>query len=321
MPDTREMIRQMVRIRCVEEVLGDVYRDEQEMRTPAHFSIGQEAVAVGVAAALRRDDAMFSTHRCHAHYLAKGGDLVAMVAELYGRERGCNGGRGGSMHLNAASMSFAAGSILGEMISFAVGAAWTFARTHPGRVSVTFFGDGATEEGVFHESLNFAAIHRLPVVFACENNQYSMSSPMRARQPSGTTIWERARTYGIPAVPVDGNDVRAVHAAASKAVQWCRDGQGPYFLEFATYRWREHVGPLWDQGAEYRTKAEVDSWVERCPIQQAANSLAVTDTGIHHDVARWDREFRDETQQAVLAAKSSPFPDVKNLLDGVYESL
>jgi TPP-dependent pyruvate/acetoin dehydrogenase alpha subunit len=318
MPDTRTMIRDMVRIRCIEEVLGDIYRDEQEMRTPAHFSIGQEAVAVGTAAALRADDAVFSSHRCHAHYLAKGGDLGQMVAELYGRESGLNNGRGGSMRFHDPDLQFTAAAILGEMIAFAVGAAWTFSRQASGRVAVTFFGDGAAEEGVLHESLNFASSHKLPVVFACENNGYSMSSPLSARQPAGTSIWQRAATYGMPSAEIDGNDVEAVVAGCQQAVDWCRAGSGPYFLEFSTYRWREHVGPNWDHDAGYRTKQEIDSWLERCPIQLAAQSLMDRAPGIRQDVEGWEQEFRRSTLLAVAEAKASPFPDVSTICDGVY---
>ncbi|MEU9124677.1 thiamine pyrophosphate-dependent dehydrogenase E1 component subunit alpha [Streptomyces sp. NPDC048506] len=317
----RRLVRDMVRIRCVEEELGDVYRDEQEMRTPVHFSIGQEATAVGVCAALRRTDVIYGGHRCHAQYLAKGGDLTAMVAELYGKQSGCAAGRGGSVHLVDRAAGFGASSaILGEMISVAVGAAWSFALRGEPRVAATFFGDGASEEGVFHESLNFAALHRLPVVFVCENNQYSLSSPQAARQPAGTSISGRARGYGMPARRVDGNDVFAVFEAAEEAVRHCRQGNGPYFLELDTYRWREHVGPHWDYDVSGRSKADVDSWVARCPIRRAVETLSDTDPGITEQLAVWQREFRAELHEAVAAARSSPFPAVADLLTGVYES-
>ena len=312
---TRELLRRMIRIRCAEEVLGDVYRDEQEMRTPVHFSIGQEATAVGVCAVLADTDLVYSGHRCHAQYLAKGGDLVGMVAELYGRETGCTRGRGGSVHLADEPAGFAASSaILGEMISVATGAAWAFALRGEPRVAATFFGDGAAEEGVFHESLNFAALGKLPVVYVCENNGYSLSSPLRARQPSGVEITGWARGYGIPAMLVDGNDVAAVRDAACEAVAWCREGKGPYFLELTTYRWREHVGPNWDG----RNQSEVDSWVRRCPIRAATEAVRATDADIDTAVARWHTEFRAEAYEAIAVAKASAFPAVSGLLDGVY---
>ncbi|MEO3853080.1 thiamine pyrophosphate-dependent dehydrogenase E1 component subunit alpha [Streptomyces sp. B8F3] len=319
-----QLLRSMVRIRCVEEVIANVYADEVrsrrlKMRTAVHFATGQEATAVGVCAALRTEDVVYSSHRCHAHYLAKGGDLAAMVAELYGRETGCASGRGGSVHLVDEAAGFGgSAAILGEMISVATGAAWAFAREQSPRVAVTFFGDGASEEGVFHESLNFAALHRLPVVYVCENNQYSLSSPVAARQPSGTSISGRARGYGIPAARIDGNDVTAVHSAAVTAADHCRTGNGPYLLELDTYRWREHVGPSWDSQPSGRSQAEVQSWVERCPIRRATDLLRVADPAVGEQVAVWEEEFQAETYSAIAAAKAAPYPRVEDLLVGAY---
>ncbi|MFF3339658.1 thiamine pyrophosphate-dependent dehydrogenase E1 component subunit alpha [Streptomyces flavidovirens] len=318
----RRLVRDMVRIRCVEETLADLYREEQQMRTPTHFSIGQEATSVGICTAARRTDVVYSGHRSHAPYLAKGGDLDAMVAELYGKVSGCAGGRGGSVHLMDKAAGFGgSAAILGEMIPVAVGAAWAFAMEGAPRVALTFFGDGASEEGAFHEALNFAMVHRVPVVFVCENNQYSIASPLSARQPRGATIRERAQGYGMPSRLVDGNDVFAVHAAGTEAVEWCRSGNGPYFLELATYRWREHVGPGWDhdQAQGYRPKSEVDSWIARCPIRGAADTLRAADPGIDARIDAWDAEFRAEAGRAVERAKSAAFPDVRDLLDGAYE--
>ncbi len=317
---TREhLLRDMVRIRCVEEELADLYRDEQEMRTPTHFSIGQEATAVGVCAALRRTDVVYSGHRCHAQYLAKGGDLFRMVAELYGKEAGCARGRGGSVHLTDPDAGFGgATAILGETIAVAVGAGWAAAMTGAPTVAVCFFGDGATEEGVFHESLNFAVLHSVPTLFVCENNGYSITSPLRSRQPAGTSIWERALGYGMPARQVDGNDVFAVRDAAAEAVRSCRDGNGPYLLELPTYRWREHVGPGWDRGTGYRSESEVDSWMRRCPIRSATDALRPVVGDVDERVARWDAEFRSEVRQAAVEAKAAAFPSVERLLDGAY---
>ncbi|WP_433226693.1 thiamine pyrophosphate-dependent dehydrogenase E1 component subunit alpha [Microtetraspora malaysiensis] len=321
MDSGKRLLREMVRIRCAEEALADLYRDEQEMRTPTHFSIGQEATPVGVCAAAAPDDVVYCGHRSHGPYLAKGGDLRAMVAELYGKATGCSGGRGGSVHLTSPDTGFiGATAILAETISLAVGAGWAFALEGAPRVAITFFGDGATEEGAFHEALNFAATQRVPVLFVCENNGYSISSPLRARQPHGTTIWERARGYGMASRQLDGNNVFAVHTAAREAIEWCREGRGPYFLELQTYRWREHVGPNWDYDEGYRTKAELDSWMERCPIKVAAARLVAAHPDIDEEVAGWQREFRQEVLDAVAAAKADPFPAVADLLQGAYES-
>ncbi|MEU1185458.1 thiamine pyrophosphate-dependent dehydrogenase E1 component subunit alpha [Streptomyces sp. NPDC005820] len=317
--DRARLVRDMVRIRVVEEVLADYYRDEQEMRTPTHFSIGQEASAVGVCGATRPEDWVYAAHRSHAPYLAKGGDLKAMVAELYGKQDGCAHGRGGSIHLVDQSVGFAgSAAILGEMIPVAVGSAWAFARANEPRVALTFFGDGSTEEGVFAESLNFAAVHRIPVVFVCENNLYSISSPLSARQPGGTSITRRAEAAGVTSLAVDGNDVFAVKEAAEKAVLQCREGDGPVLLELATYRWREHVGPGWDADHGYRTQEEIDSWMAGCPIVRAADALREQEPEIDAMVAGWRVQFHDEIQAAVAYAKERPFPEVDRLLDGAY---
>jgi len=321
--DTQErvrMLREMLRIRTIEETLADRYA-EQEMRTPTHFSIGQEAVAVGVSAALGLEDVAYSGHRCHAHYLAKGGDLRAMVAELYGRETGAARGRGGSVHLSAPEVGFiAASAILGQTMAAATGSAWAFSMDGAPRVAVCYFGDGAAEEGIFHETLNFASVKRVPVVFVCENNLYSTHTPLAVRQPAGIAIWERALSYQMPAEHADGNDVFAVRNAAERAVQSARAGKGPYFLEFSTYRWREHVGPNWDYDAGYRTKSEVDAWMERCPIKHAKARLIDQGACTEHDVATWQRQFQDEIEAAIAKAKarSDPFPSVDELMDGTY---
>lgn len=313
------LVRNMVRIRAVEEVLADHYRDEQQMRTPTHFSIGQEATAVGVCAATEVDDWVYTGHRSHAPYLAKGGDLAAMVAELHGKQEGCAHGRGGSIHLIDRSAGFAgSAAVLGDMIPVAVGTGWAFARAGEQRAALTFFGDGASEEGVFAESLNFAAVHGIPVVFVCENNLYSISSSLAARQPRGTTIADRAEAAGVSALRVDGNDVFAVHAAAERALRHCREGRGPYLLELLTYRWREHVGPGWDHEHGYRTGEEIDAWIARCPIVRATEALRAECTGIDEDLGRWRSQCRDEVQEAIARAKALPFPDVADLLDGAY---
>ncbi|MFI2714628.1 thiamine pyrophosphate-dependent dehydrogenase E1 component subunit alpha [Micromonospora sp. NPDC018662] len=313
------LIRDMVRIRCVEEELCDRYRDDQEMRTPTHFSIGQEATAVGVAAATGPDDLVYTGHRSHAPYLAMGGDLRAMVAELYGRESGCARGRGGSIHLVDRAAGFAgSAAILGEMIPVAVGAGWSAALRGRTQVALTFFGDGATEEGVFHEAVNFAQVHRVPVVFLCENNLYSISSPLGQRQPAGSTITDRVAAYGLWARSVDGNDVYAVRAAARAAVQRCRTGAGPAFLELHTYRWREHVGPGWDHDHGYRSREEIDAWMARCPIRRAVDVLRPVQPDLDDWVREWERRYRAEVRDAVRAARAAAWPSVSTLVDGAY---
>jgi pyruvate dehydrogenase E1 component alpha subunit len=310
------LLRGMLRIRVVEETLADLYK-EQEMRTPTHFSIGQEAPAVGVCAALARTDVVYSGHRCHAHYLAKGGSLVGLVGELYGKEIGCAKGRGGSVHLNDRAVGMVASSaILGQTLAVAVGSAWAFTMDRAPRVAVTFFGDGAVEEGIFHESVNFAAIKSLPVFLVCENNLYSTHTPLEVRQPTGIPIYERVRPFGIQSMQVDGNDVFAVYEAAVHAVEQCRAGRGPFFLECLTYRWREHVGPLWDYDKGYRTKAEVEAWMARCPIRRASEQLLATGACQADDIRQWTQEFKRDIDEVVALAKASPFPSVEQMTYG-----
>jgi TPP-dependent pyruvate/acetoin dehydrogenase alpha subunit len=314
----RRLLSDMIRIRRTEETLAELY-PAGEMRTPTHFSIGQEAVAVGVCAALAREDAIYSGHRCHAHYLAKGGDLDAMVAELYGKETGCARGRGGSVHLSdPAAGVLASSAILGQTTAVAVGTALAFAMDGLPRVAACFFGDGTVEEGIFHEALNFAVVKKVPVLFVCENNGYSTHTPLAVRQPAGIAIHARAAGYGMPARMVDGNDVFAVYDAARDAVAGCRAGAGPAFLECTTYRWREHVGPLWDWDRGYRTKAEVDAWIARCPIERATARLVAEGACTSTDVEAMARAAQVEVDRAVAAAKAAPFPAVEDLALRTY---
>ena len=270
-----KLYRSLLRIRKAEETLAELYK-EKEMRTPTHFGIGQEAVAVGVCEALDKTDVAYSHHRCHTHYLAKGGSLLGLVAELYGRVDGCSQGRGGSVHLTARDVGFIGSSpILGEGVALAVGSALAFKMDSASRVAVTFFGEATCEEGVFYESLNYASVQKLPVLFACENNLYSTESPLSVRQPAGTELVERVRAFKVGGERVDGNDVVAVYDAAARAVKRIRDGQGPYFLECMTYRWREHVGPMFDHelNRTYRTREEVEEWMTRCPVKRSKDAL------------------------------------------------
>jgi pyruvate dehydrogenase E1 component alpha subunit len=270
--EARKLFADMVLIREVETRIAKLY-PEEKMRCPTHLSIGQEAVAAGVCAALQRDDAVLLNHRCHAAYLAKGGDLHAMIAELYGKATGCAGGRGGSMHLvDPEAGVLGSSAILAGSVPIACGAAFAFARKPGSRVAAAFFGDAAVEEGTLFESLNLAALWKLPVLFVCENNGYSTCTPISKRQPP-TPIFERARAFGMAAESVDGNDAPAVLAAAQRAVARARRGEGPTFLECATYRWLEHVGPNHDWDVGYRTREEVESWMARCPIARLETLL------------------------------------------------
>src|SRR5215469_7287442 len=258
----------MLRIRLVEEGIAERYA-EQQMRCPVHLCIGQEAVAAGVCDLLAADDQAMSTHRAHGHYLAKGGSLPAMLAEMYGKATGCASGMGGSMHLIDLEAGFlGAAPIVGSTIPIAVGVAFGSVLRGENRVVTAFFGEGATEEGAFHEALNFAALKRLPVLFVCENNLYSVYSPLSARQPAGRDLFRLAASHGIESRQGDGNDVGAVHAMTGEALEHIRSGAGPAFLEFGTYRWREHCGPNYDNQIGYRSEEEFQRWRALCPIER-----------------------------------------------------
>jgi len=308
----------MLRIRRVEERIAELY-PQQEMRCPVHLCIGQEAAATGVCAALGPQDRVFGNHRSHGHYLAKGGDLKALLAELYGRETGCAGGRGGSMHLVDPEAGFlGATSILSSSIPIAVGAALAATLCGEPRVAVTFFGDGATEEGIFYESLNFAALKRLPVIFVCENNLYSVHSSLAVRRPAGLGLCPMAEGLGVESHGDDGNDVLAVYRRTMEAAAKCRRGEGPVFLELRTYRWLEHCGPDPDINLGYRTSAEVDAWKRRCPIARIEGLLGEGGLLSPREVAALEERLRVEIDEAVDFARSSPFPDRERLLENVY---
>jgi 2-oxoisovalerate dehydrogenase E1 component len=299
------LYRQMLLIRRCEEQLA---RSHQAGLIPGacHTYVGQEAVAVGVCANLRRDDVIFSTHRGHGHALAKGVPPRELIAELYGRATGCSRGRGGSMHLFAPEVGLMGTTgIVGPNILQAAGAAYTFQLLQTDRVSVAFFGDGAVNNGAFHEGLNLAAIWRLPVVFVAENNQYATEIPFSyaTRNPD---VASRGAAYGLPGVAVDGNDVLAVHAAASAAVARARAGDGPTLLECRTYRTRPHAEGMRDTG--YRPQAEVEDWKTRDPLLRLKQQL-LTGGAAPAEVDVVEAEVKAVVEEAAEFAKNSPWPD------------
>ncbi len=308
----RRLLLDIIRIRMVEERIVDLY-PEQEMRCPVHLSIGQEAAAVGVCSVLDRTDWVFSGHRNHAHYLAKGGDLKRMLAELYGKATGCCGGRGGSMHLTDLGAGFiGATPIVGSTVPIAVGAALTAQMRGDRRRVAVFFGDGAMETGVVHESLNFASLKHLPILFSCENNLYSVYSPLSVRQPENRTISQLAAGHGVTVFAADGNDLDQVGEVARSALKLIDSGRGPVFLELSTYRWREHCGPNFDNDIGYRSEAEFLEWEQRDPVQRMKE--LVESGSLDGAIA----EIEVEIDTAVDFAKKSPFPDPHSAAHHVY---
>jgi TPP-dependent pyruvate/acetoin dehydrogenase alpha subunit len=312
------LYREMLRIRMVEETIADRYA-EQEMRCPVHLSIGQEGVAVGVSAALRTDDYMISTHRGHAHYLAKGGDLRAFIAELYGRETGCSGGRGGSMHIIDRSVGMIGSTpIVGGSLPIAVGTAFSTRLDGGDRVTVVYFGDGTTEEGVFLEALNFAALKSLNVIFVCENNGFSVYSPLSVRQHPNRSRVAIAAANGLATGTGDGNDVVAVGEATKIAVDRARGGGGPTFLEFDTFRHREHCGPFFDDDLGYREPAFIADWLARDPVTSLERMLLADGTLDADAQSEIAGELRAEIDDAFAFAKASPFPPPGDLFRHIY---
>ena len=313
------LYREMLRIRMCEEEIARRYNAEvQMMRCPVHLSIGQEAVAVGVSANLRSDDQIVSNHRCHAHYLAKGGGLKAMLSELYGKATGCCSGRGGSMHLfDPAAGVLLSLPVVGSSIPIGVGAALALKQRGGDGVCVVYLGDAAVEEGVFHESANFAALRQVPAVFVCENNLYSVYTHLRDRQPPRPLL-EMGRAHGMPTCHIDGNDVRAVARAAAEAVDHARRGGGPSFILADTYRWREHCGPNYDNDIGYRGEAEFQDWRARDPIERLRARLSEDDVLDGEREAEIARDLESEIQDAFAFAEAAPFPDPESGGEGVY---
>ncbi len=308
------LLAAMKRIRMVEEAIVDVY-PAGVIRTPTHLSIGQEGVAVGVCDGLTVDDQLFSSHRCHAHYLAKGGDLKKFVAELYGREGGCSRGRGGSVHLvDTAVGMMGSSAILGGIIAVAMGAAYVFKYDGSGRISVVFHGDAVMEEGIIWECFSVALRLNLPILFVCENNQYSTNIHISRRQPD-LPIVDRVKGVGIMAHAVDGNVVLEVQAVAQEMVASCRSGDGPGFIEAHTYRIREHVGPLFDHDRGFRPGEEVRQWQERCPIKHLEEHLIREGLLDQCAIDRMTREITAEIAHAFEFAEKSPWPAPDSILE------
>jgi TPP-dependent pyruvate/acetoin dehydrogenase alpha subunit len=308
----------MLRIRMVEERISELYA-EQEMRCPVHLCSGQEAIPAGVCANLGEDDYVFGNHRSHGHYLARGGSLKAMLAEIYGKVTGCSGGKGGSMHLVDLSVNiFGTTPIVGGTIPIAVGSAFASSLRNDNEVTVVFLGRGATEEGVFFESLNFAALKKLPVLFVSEDNLFSVYSPLNVRQPGNRSNLALAQAVGVPGAEGDGNDVTRVWQLTGEAMTYIRGGKGPYFLEFKTYRWREHCGPNFDNDLGYREESEYLKWKDRCPVESFEKKLLESGVLDASASERMRMDIGVEIEEAFMFAKSSPFPEVGTMYENIY---
>lgn len=315
------LYKKMLKIRLCEESFIEPIINK-EIICPVHLYSGQEAVAVGVCANLKKDDYVFGTHRSHGHYLAKGGSMKRLVAEVYGKETGCSKGRGGSMHLCDPERGFlGAAPIVAGTISLALGSALVFKIKKKKNVTVSFFGDGATGEGVFYESLNLASLKKLPILFACENNFYSTHMPIKECRPENA-IYKVGEPFCIPSFLVDGNDVLRVFEAAKKAIAWIRAGKGPVLLEFRTYRLRGHVGPddnIQGSRVDIRPQEEIKRWKLKDPIRRFELFLLKNRIAKPEYLVGLRRLLEKEISEAHLFAKQSSAPDRKGLSHYVFK--
>ncbi len=315
-----ELLMCMKRIRFVEEAIAERY-PQGKMRCPTHLCVGQEAVAAGVGLALQSNDFAVGTHRSHGHYLGKGGNLNRMIAEMYGKTTGCSAGKGGSMHLIDKSAGFMGSTaIVGGTIPIGVGLGLSIQLHGTHQVSCVYLGDGATEEGVFLESLNFAALRKLPVLFICENNKYSVYSPLKVRQPDGRKIYKLAEAIGVPSDLGDGNDVVSVYHKVKSAIESIRNGNGPVFFEFSTYRWREHCGPNFDNDIGYRTEEEHTAWLKKDPIRNLETQLINQMVICEADIIDMEKTIQLDIKEAFDYARNSPFPDSMEAFTKLYKS-
>jgi 2-oxoisovalerate dehydrogenase E1 component len=311
------LYREMVNIRRTEEQLARSYQSGN-IPGACHTYVGQEAVAVGICAHLRRDDVVFSTHRGHGHALAKGVPPREVMAELFGRATGCSRGRGGSMHLFAPEVGLMGTTgIVGPNILQATGAGYSMKLLKTDRVSVGFFGDGAVNNGAFHEGLNLAAIWDLPVIYVCENNLYATEVPFESATRN-TEVAERAMSYGMPGIAVDGNDVLAVYEAAAAAVARARGGKGPTLIEGRTYRTRPHAEGMRDAG--YRTSEEIEDWKTRDPIASLKARVIARELATTEEFDAIDEEIKTVVTDALDFATQSPYPDPSTATSFVFSS-
>ncbi len=310
-----KLYKNCYRIRAVETEISKRY-EEQKMRCPTHLSIGQEAVAAAFSEIVKKKDFAVSTHRCHAHYLGKGGSLKKMIAEIYGKKTGCSGGKGGSMHLVDLTCNFMGSSaIVANSIPIGVGLALSSKIKGSDQISFVFLGDGAIEEGVFYESLNFSIVKKLPVIFICENNLYSVYSPLSVRQPKKRSITKMCRSIGVKSLKCDGNDALKIFKNLSKIENYVRKNQKPYFIEFSTYRWLEHCGPNYDNKIGYRSENEFLKWKNKDPLNILKKKFSKKDK---QKIQITENQIKKEIKQAFEFAEKSPFPKKENAYKGLY---
>ncbi len=313
-----ELYFDMLRMRSVETRIAQEY-SKQEMRCPVHLSVGQEAIACGISKNLQKKDKVFSAHRSHYHYLAKGGNLNSMIAELFGKESGCAGGKGGSMHLiDLKAGLFAAVPIVGSTIPIGVGLAWANKINNKKDLVVIYFGEGSTEEGVFYESINFAGIHDLNILFVCENNLYSVYSGLGNRQAKKRNLVSISKSMGISATKLNGNNIETVFIESNKIINNIKTTNKPHLLELSTYRHLEHCGPFNDDKLNYREQKEINYWLKKCPLKNFEKLLLNKKIINDQTINKYIKKIDNELNQAFNKARSDKFPNKNKLFTNVY---
>ena len=309
------LYEELLKIRLIEEEISYRY-SEEKMRCPTHIAIGQEAAAVGVCASLNKNDYAVSGHRAHHHYIAKGGNIKKLIAEIYGKETGCSGGKGGSMHLIDTNVGFMGSTaIVAGTIPVGVGLSFSQKLKHSENITCIFFGDAAIEEGVFYESVNFAILKNLPVLFVCENNQFSCFTHLSERQPQNRKIFEMVSGLGIDSSECDGNDVIAVQERTAQLVNKIKKGEGPKFLELHTYRWLEHCGPNYDDELGYRTINDIKKSRENDPIIILEKKYPELIKSKKHTILK---NLNTLTKNAFKFAEESNFPNQEEAYENLY---
>ena len=313
-----QLYKGLLRIRFVEQTIAKKY-SEQKMRCPVHLSIGQEAIAVGICDNLKKQDKVFTAHRSHAHYLAKGGSLKKMIAELYGKFSGCAKGKGGSMHLiDIDSGVLGAVPIVGSTIPIGTGAAWAEKLNNSKNIVVIFFGDGATEEGVFQESLDYAALRQLPILFVCENNRYSVYSSIEKRQSPNRSILRLAKSLGVDGFHLDGNNILKIYNKSKELIKKIKRKKKPFLLLLDTFRHLEHCGPNNDDILNYRPKKYTNTWFNRCPVKRFENNLLKKKILTKKIIGKLNQNILAEIKKSFSFAERSKFPKKKELYKNIY---
>ncbi len=311
-----KLYENILKIRYTEEEISKRY-PEGQMRCPTHLSIGQEAVSAAYSTLVNKKDYAVSTHRGHAHYIAKGGDLNSLIAEIYGKKTGCSKGKGGSMHLIDLSVNFMGTSaIVGNSIPIGVGLGLSQNLFSQKNLSTIFIGEGATEEGVFFESINFAAVRNLPILFICENNSYSVYSSLKERQPKERKIYQMVKSLGVKSSHCDGNDTLKCYSALSKAFEYTKKYSKPFFLECKTYRYLEHCGPYNDDNLNYRPIKEINYWKKNDPVVKLYKIIKKKNS--ESELKKIDLKIRNQVNEAFIFAKKSKFPHVDDAYKGNY---